>query len=272
MEIFGIGEATMRISVFLGVFALCAVAEAIRPRRKRLYRRASRWFTNFGMVVLATIFVRIFVFAAPLLAATAAATAAISSGWGMFQWLDWPIWIEIIIAVIVLDLIIWAQHVATHHIPILWRLHRVHHSDQDLDVTSALRFHPLEILFSAGVKMLAIFALGPAVLAVVLFEIILNASAMFNHSNIRLPNWLDRILRLVIITPDMHRVHHSIHREEHDRNFGFCLSVWDRLGGVYQSQPNAGHDEMVIGLREWQLEDTQKLGWSLQFPFKKSAR
>lgn len=264
----GISEPVLRFGVFAAVFALCALAEALRPRRQRKYVRSHRWFTNAGMLVAATLLVRAALFIAPLLAGSAAAALTISQGWGLFQFLDWPAWLEIILAIVALDFVIWAQHVATHHVPILWRLHRVHHSDQDLDVSSALRFHPLEILFSALVKMLAIVVLGPAVLAVILFEIILNASAMFNHSNIDLPRPVDRLLRAIIVTPDMHRVHHSSIRAEHDRNFGFCLSIWDRLAGVYLSQPKAGHDAMTIGLKEWQVEETQSLGWSLRFPFK----
>lgn len=262
-------EAALRLAVFATIFGLCAGAEALWPRRPRLQPRLQRWFTNLSMLALATMLVRALAALAPLVGAMAAAHFAQQQGWGLFNHLDWPIWLEIVLAAIALDLAIWAQHLATHHIPLLWRLHRVHHCDRDLDASSALRFHPLEIALSALLKMVVVSALGASVVAVLLFEIVLNASAMFNHANMRLPQWLDGILRQVIVTPDMHRVHHSIHRAEHDRNFGFCLSVWDRLFGTYKPQPDAGQLGMTIGLAEWQDDRPSRLGWAIRLPFRR---
>ena len=172
------------------------------------------------------------------------------------------------IAIALLDLAIWFQHFVSHKAPLLWRLHRVHHADRDLDASSALRFHPVEIALSAAYKLGIVLLLGPAILAAVLFEVILNASAMFNHANLAMPRWLDTILRTVLVTPDMHRVHHSIHRREHDTNYGFCLSIWDRLFRTYTAEPEGGHTGMTIGLKEYQVDDTQRFGWSLWLPVK----
>ncbi|MEH7828931.1 sterol desaturase family protein [Gemmobacter denitrificans] len=166
------------------------------------------------------------------------------------------------------DLALWVQHLMTHHVPLFWRFHRVHHADRDMDVTTGLRFHPVEILGSMGLKIALVYLLGPAPLAVLAFEVILNATALFNHANLRLPRGLDRIVRLVLVTPDMHRVHHSQRREEHDRNFGFGLSVWDRIFGTYLAQPAGGHDAMTVGL-EWQDRRPAQLGWSLWLPFRR---
>lgn len=180
--------------------------------------------------------------------------------------LEWPVWIEITLAVLIFDLAIWAQHLVTHKVPLLWRLHPVHHADVDMDVTTAIRFHPFEIALSMLLKIGLVYLIGPAALAVVLFEVILNGTAMFNHSNIALPVWLDGALRRVLVTPDMHRVHHSVDRTEHDSNYGFSLSVWDRLFGTYIAQPRDGHDEMHTGLK-WQDERPARFGWSLALPF-----
>lgn len=267
MTVFGLSEAALRITIFLSIFILCAAGEAIKPRRDRIFARYQRWFVNFSMLGFATLIVRLFSFFIPLIGAVAAAIYAETLGLGLLQWVEWPVWIELLIAILVLDFVIWGQHLVTHHVPLLWRLHRVHHSDPDIDASTALRFHPIEILFSATVKLTTILLIGPSAAAVILFEIILNGSAMFNHSNIKLPRRLDHILRKIVVTPDMHRVHHSIVREEHDRNFGFFLSVWDRIFGVYQAQPKAGHQAMVIGLDGCQDERPTHLGWSLKFPF-----
>ena len=199
--------------------------------------------------------------------AIAAATDASARGWGLLGAVDWPNWLEIILAMLILDFVIWAQHLITHKIPLLWRLHQVHHADRDMDVTTAIRFHPIEIALSMILKIGMVYALGPTAFAVILFEILLNGAAMFNHANIRLPRKLDQIVRLVIVTPDMHRVHHSDIREEHDSNYGFSLSIWDRMFGTYVAQPTKGHDDMTIGLG-WQDEKPLKLGWSLMLPFR----
>ena len=256
-----------RLGVFAGLFALFATLEALAPRRARSQPRSARWFTNLSIVILDTLALRALAIALPLLAVGAALDAG-RMGWGLFNALDWPLWLEVVLAILILDLAIWAQHLVTHKVPILWRFHRVHHADRDFDVTTALRFHPVEILASMMLKIGLVYLLGPAALAVLLFEIILNGTAMFNHSNLRLPLWLDRVVRLVLVTPDMHRVHHSIHRHEHDSNYGFALSVWDRMFRTYRPMPEAGHDKMTVGL-EWQDERPSRLAWALMLPFRK---
>ncbi|MEY3959929.1 MAG: hypothetical protein RIR14_583 [Pseudomonadota bacterium] len=256
-----------RLGVFAGLFALFATLEALAPRRARSQPRGARWFTNLSIVILDTLALRALAIALPLLAVGAALDAG-RMGWGLFNALDWPLWLEVVLAILILDLAIWVQHLVTHKVPILWRFHRVHHADRDFDVTTALRFHPVEILASMMLKIGLVYLLGPAALAVLLFEIILNGTAMFNHSNLRLPLWLDRVVRLVLVTPDMHRVHHSIHRHEHDSNYGFALSVWDRMFRTYRPMPEAGHDKMTVGL-EWQDERPSRLAWALMLPFRK---
>jgi sterol desaturase/sphingolipid hydroxylase (fatty acid hydroxylase superfamily) len=256
-----------RLGVFLGLFALFATLEALAPRRARSQQRSARWLTNLSIVVLDTLALRALAIALPLLAVGAAVDAG-RMGWGLFNALDWPLWLEVVLAILILDLAIWAQHLVTHKVPILWRFHRVHHADRDFDVTTALRFHPVEILASMVLKIGVIYLLGPQAIAVVLFEVILNGTAMFNHTNLRLPLWLDRAVRLVLVTPDMHRVHHSIHRHEHDSNYGFALSVWDRIFRTYRPKPEAGNEEMTVGL-EWQDERPSRLGWALMLPFRK---
>ncbi len=256
-----------RLGVFAGLFALFVTLEALAPRRARSQPRSPRWFTNLSIVILDTLALRALAIALPLLAVGAAVDAG-RMGWGLFNALDWPRWLEVVLAILILDLAIWAQHLVTHKVPILWRFHRVHHADRDFDVTTALRFHPVEILASMMLKIGLVYLLGPAALAVLLFEIILNGTAMFNHSNLRLPLWLDRVVRLVLVTPDMHRVHHSIHRHEHDSNYGFALSVWDRMFRTYRPMPEAGHDKMTVGL-EWQDERPSRLAWALMLPFRK---
>lgn len=260
-------EAALRLAVFLGAFCLFASLEAIKPRRARVASRASRWTTNWAITVIDSITLRAMAALLPVLA-VAAAVDAQASGIGLFNSLSLPIWLEWLAAVLILDFLIWGQHVLTHKIPLLWRLHRVHHADRDMDVTTAIRFHPIEIALSMILKIGAVYVLGPAAGAVILFEIVLNASALFNHANLALPQSVDRWLRLVLVTPDMHRVHHSVHRAEHDTNYGFCLSIWDRLCGTYKPQPDAGHDAMTVGL-QWQDKRPEQLGWSLMLPFRR---
>ena len=260
-------EGILRLAIFLGLFALFAAIEALVPRRDRRQARARRWLTNWGITIANTLALRALALLLPLLAVGAALDAA-SQGWGLLNLLDWPAWIEVLIAILVLDFAIWLQHLVTHKVPLLWRLHRVHHADVDIDVTTAIRFHPVEIALSMLLKIGLVYLLGPSALAVILFEIILNGTAMFNHANIRLPLPLDAVLRRVLVTPDMHRVHHSIHRAEHDSNYGFSLSVWDRIFGTYIAQPAAGHQDMTIGL-EWQDDRPARLGWSLSLPFQR---
>jgi len=258
-------EATLRLIIFLGLFSVLAVAEALAPRRARSQKRSKRWVTNWGITITNTLVLRALAFALPLLAVGAAVDAQ-AQGWGLFNAIALPVWIEVIAAILILDFVIWAQHLITHKVPVLWRLHRVHHADVDMDVTTAIRFHPVEIALSMILKIGIVYLLGPAALAVILFEIMLNGTAMFNHANIRLPLWLDAIVRRVLVTPDMHRVHHSVHRKEHDSNYGFALSIWDQMFGTYIAQPAGGHDDMVVGL-EWQDDRPSRFIWSLRLPF-----
>jgi len=260
-------EIPLRLAIFLGLFALFACAEHFAPRRARQLPRRGRWLTNLLMTGLNTLTLRALAIGLPLLAVGAAMNAQ-ANGWGLFNVTDLPRVLEIGLAILILDLAIWLQHLITHKIPVLWRLHRVHHADRDMDVTTAVRFHPVEIALSMLLKIGLIYLLGPSAVAVVLFEIILNGTAMFNHSNLRLPLPVDRILRRVLVTPDMHRVHHSTLRTEHDSNYGFALSIWDRLFGTYVAQPAEGHDEMNVGLH-WQDDRPARLGWSLLLPFKR---
>jgi sterol desaturase/sphingolipid hydroxylase (fatty acid hydroxylase superfamily) len=260
-------ELAIRLGVFLGVLGLLMALERRAPRRHLVQPRTGRWFTNLALVVIDSLAVRAVAFALPILAAVAAADAA-AQGFGLFNLLDWPLWAELVLAILIFDLAIWTQHLITHKVPFFWRFHRVHHADRDMDVTTALRFHPVEIVASAALKVGLVYLLGPAVLAVILFEITLNATAMFNHANLRLPAWLDRAVRLVLVTPDMHRVHHSVHRDEHDSNYGFALSLWDRIFRTYVAEPKAGHDAMTVGL-EWQDDKPANLGWALWLPFRR---
>ena len=206
--------------------------------------RLRRWGANLGLVLLNTALLRL-VF--PVAAVGLAATAA-DRGWGLLNQIALPGGVELLLAIVALDLAIWAQHVFFHAVPALWRLHRVHHADLDYDLTTGARFHPLEILLSMLIKFAAILVLGPSVVAVILFEVILNGMAMFNHGNVGLPERLDRRLRWFLVTPDMHRVHHSVAADEANSNFGFNLSWWDRLFGTYRDQPRGGHTGMTLGI------------------------
>ena len=260
-------EGLIRLTVFLGLFLLLAGLERIIPKRTRRAPANGRWITNWAIVVIDTIFLRLVAIALPLLAVGAALNAN-QNGIGLLNNVDWPIWMEWIVAILILDLAIWAQHLITHKVPFLWRLHRVHHADIDMDVTTAIRFHPLEIFLSMLLKIGLVYVLGPTAWAVILFEILLNGTAMFNHSNIALPKPVDRALRMILVTPDMHLVHHTKNRAEHDSNYGFALSIWDRIFGTYIAEPEKGPDGMTIGL-QWQNENPTKLGWSLLLPFRK---
>jgi sterol desaturase/sphingolipid hydroxylase (fatty acid hydroxylase superfamily) len=268
LEIFGLAESQFRLGSFIGIFVIMAILETWLPRRKRRHSRARRWTTNFAILASDFATVSLVTIIVPVTAVIAAFWAT-ERGWGLFNVVDLPFWLEALIAFVALDLLIWTQHLITHKIPILWRFHRVHHADHDLDASSGFRFHPLEIVFSIFVKAIFVVALGPAAIVVVVFEAAVNASAVFNHANLKLPLGLDRILRPLIVTPDMHRVHHSDIRRETDSNYGFFLSVWDRLFGVYRDQPEKGHDGMTVGLRDHQQSGPEKIGWSLLFPFRK---
>jgi sterol desaturase/sphingolipid hydroxylase (fatty acid hydroxylase superfamily) len=237
-------EPAIRLACFLGVFAVMAGWELLVPRRRLSQPKKLRWFNNLGLLVFNTALLRL-VF--PLAAVGMAATAELN-GWGLFNRVDAPGWLALIASVVILDGAIYLQHVMLHAVPLFWRLHRVHHADLDFDVTTGTRFHPFEILLSMLIKFAVIVLLGPPLVAVVVFEVVLNATSMFNHSNVRLPAAVDALLRRVVVTPDMHRVHHSHLDHETNSNFGFNLSVWDRLFGTYRDQPEEGHEGMVIGL------------------------
>jgi len=237
-------EPAIRLVCFFGIFAVMAVWELLAPRRVLSQSKRQRWFNNLGLVVFNTALLRL-VFP---LAAVGMATTAELNDWGLFNRIEAPGWLVLIASVVILDGAIYLQHVMFHAVPLFWRLHRVHHADLDFDVTTGSRFHPVEILLSMLIKFAVIVLLGPPVVAVVVFEVLLNATAMFNHSNVRLPAPLDALLRWVIVTPDMHRVHHSHLEHETNSNFGFNLSAWDRLFGTYRNQPEEGHEGMVIGI------------------------
>ena len=237
-------EPLFRLGVFLAVFSLVAFSEFLSPRRVLQLSRQKRWFGNIMIHLTNTAALRLLL---PLLP-VGAALACAERGWGLFHLLAVPIWISGLAGIAVLDLVIYAQHVLFHRIRLLWRLHRMHHIDGDLDVTTAVRFHPVEILLSAFIKIAVIALLGPPAFAVLIFEVLLNGMSLFNHGNIRLPEALDRLIRLFIVTPDMHRVHHSIVMKESNHNYGFNIPWWDRLFGTYQAQPEEGHLNMRIGL------------------------
>ena len=257
-------EPQVRLSIFLGVFALVAAAEALLPRRRSAYSRLARWPGNIGIVVVNTVVLRLVV---PTAAVGLALTAE-AGGWGLLNMVDLPLWLEVVIAVVVLDGVIYLQHVMVHAVPAFWRLHRMHHADQDFDVTTGARFHPFEILLSMAIKLAAVAALGPPALGLLLFEVLLNATSMFNHGNLKLPVALDRVVRLIIVTPDMHRVHHSSIAAETNSNFGFSLPWWDHLFGTYRAQPQAGHEAMTIGLHSFREPVDQRLDKMLLQPFK----
>lgn len=261
-------EATVRLAAFVGIFTAMAVFEQLLPRRERFPARGKRWLTNWGMLIVDSAVLRI-IFPA---AAVGVAIWAESAGFGLFNIIEVPLIFAVIFVIVFLDFAVWLEHVVSHHWPWLWRIHKVHHADVDLDVTSALRFHPLEIIVSMVWKGALVALLGAPAIAVLIFEIILNGMAMFNHSNVKLPLWLDRILRPAIVTPDMHRIHHSIIERETNTNYGFNLSVWDRLFGVYTVDPVMGQEGMTIGLAEHQNKEPTGLIWSLLLPFRTYAK
>lgn len=256
-------EPMIRLLAFLGIFLILAVWEAASPRRRREVPRLLRWSNNLAVAALDTAVLRI---AFPILAVGAAIVAA-EQDWGILNLVALPEWLAILAAVLVLDLAVYGQHVLFHHVPWFWRLHRMHHADLDFDVTTALRFHPLEIMLSMLIKLAIVVLLGAPAVAVVIFETLLNATAMFNYANLRLPVWLDRRLRLILVTPDIHRVHHSVRREETNSNYGFNLSIWDRLFGTYRDQPKEGHEAMTIGIEQFRTPRELWLDRMLVQPF-----
>jgi sterol desaturase/sphingolipid hydroxylase (fatty acid hydroxylase superfamily) len=253
----------LRLGGFLGVLAVMTLWELYAPRRRLSASRWQRWPSNLGLVAVDALMLRLL---SPV-AAVGAALLAQEQGWGLFNALSLPLWAVVPVCLLVLDLAIYGQHVVFHKVPLLWRLHRVHHTDVDLDATSGVRFHPFEIALSLVFKIAIIIVLGAPAVAVVAFEVLLNATAMFNHGNVRLPLGLDRVLRAVIVTPDMHRVHHSVHRDETDSNFGFNLALWDRLFGTYRAQPRDGHLGMTIGLATFRSSRERWLPHLLIQPF-----
>jgi sterol desaturase/sphingolipid hydroxylase (fatty acid hydroxylase superfamily) len=262
-------EAVLRLTAFAMAFALLATAETMAPRRRQIIGRRPRWVGNLGLVVVATLLVR----AVPFASAVAMAGLAESRGWGLLHAIEpVPVWTGIVASVVLLDLAIYLQHVLFHAVPALWRLHRVHHTEPELDVTTGVRFHPVEILLSAVFKVAVVGAHGAPVTGIIVFEIVLNAGSLWSHANLRLPEAADRLMRLVVVTPDMHRVHHSIDRVETDRNFGFNLSWWDRLLGTYRAQPRAGHEAMVIGVTGFASGDVLGLGRLLVQPMRRESQ
>jgi sterol desaturase/sphingolipid hydroxylase (fatty acid hydroxylase superfamily) len=256
-------EAAIRLGFFLGTLALMGVWEWLAPRRLLSTSKVHRWRANLGIVFLDTIAVRL------IIPTTAVGMALLGQqrGWGLLNNADTPDWLAFVIGVLVLDCVIYLQHVMFHAVPALWRLHRMHHSDMDFDVTTGVRFHPVEILLSMGIKLAAIVVLGPSALAVLVFEVMLNATSLFNHGNVRLRAGLDRLLRLLVVTPEMHRVHHSSLPRETNSNFGFSFPWWDRLFGTYRAQPELGHIGMTIGLDEFRDPDKLNLSGLLLQPF-----
>lgn len=269
MDIPTIDADTIRLTIFISFLLGMSALEALLPRKLRVVARGRRWLTNLGFAFIDTIALRALV---PL-AAVGTAVWTTENGYGLLNLITLPDAVlpdsgRIITAIILLDLSLYWQHVATHKLPLFWRFHKVHHADRDLDASSGVRFHPIEICASMVYKMVIVAVLGVPVIAVIIFEIILNACALFNHANIQLPFWLDSFVRIFIVTPDYHRVHHSVIEKETNSNYGFSLTLWDHLFRSYTAQPAEGHDNMTIGLNEHQNTGPQKLGWSLTLPFK----
>jgi sterol desaturase/sphingolipid hydroxylase (fatty acid hydroxylase superfamily) len=247
-------EPLIRLGAFAGVFVVMAGWEVLTPRRPQTVGRNWRWPNNLGVLAVDALLVRVVL---PI-TTVGVALVAEAHGVGLFNMIALPVWASIIVSVMVLDLAIYLQHVLFHAVPALWRLHRMHHADLEVDVTTGLRFHPVEILLSTGIKLAVVTAVGAPAAAVLIFEVLLNATSIFNHSNVGIPADIDRILRWFVVTPDMHRVHHSILAPETNSNFGFNLPWWDRLFGTYRAQPTAGHEAMTIGIE--QFRDPRELG------------
>jgi sterol desaturase/sphingolipid hydroxylase (fatty acid hydroxylase superfamily) len=256
-------ERWIRLLFFAGILIIMAVWEILAPRRPLNTSKKLRWYSNLGLVFIDTLVLRLLL---PI-QAVGMALLAQNRGWGLLNNVAFPDWLKIAMGVFALDFMIYLQHALFHFIPLFWRLHRVHHTDLDFDVTTGIRFHPIEILLSMGIKMMAVITLGLSPLAVVLFEILLNATSMFNHGNVRLPVSIDRVLRLLVVTPEMHRVHHSVLIKEFNSNFGFNLPWWDRILGTYRAQPEAGHEAMTIGLAQFRKPNGLTLLRLLILPF-----
>ena len=257
-------EAAIRMTFFFGILGIMALWEILAPKRALIVSKTVRWLNNLGLVFFNTLLLRMLFPAA----AVGMAVFANEQGWGIFNYYETPFWLAVVVSVIAMDFIIYLQHVMVHAVPVLWRLHRVHHADLDYDVTTGARFHPIEIIISMLIKLATITVLGPPVLAIIIFEVVLNAMAMFNHGNVGLPGWLDKPLRFFVVTPDMHRIHHSIEDDETNSNFGFNLSWWDRLFGTYREQPRGGHQGMTIGIRKFRsVKQASWISGLLMMPF-----
>lgn len=259
-------ETAIRLAAFLSVFAMVAAWEVLAPRRSAAFPRRQRWPHNLALVALNSIVARLLMPGAVI----AVAVAGESAGWGLINAFALAGWPAVLLALVLLDLAIYFQHVMFHAVPTLWRLHRVHHSDLDFDLTTGTRFHPIEIIVSTLIKMAAVVAIGAPAIAVLVFEVVLNATSMFNHANAKLPIAVDRWLRLLLVTPDMHRVHHSVLYNETNSNFGFNLPCWDRLFGTYLAQPAAGHGAMTIGVDAFRSPADLRLDQLLLQPFRQS--
>jgi len=256
-------ELLIRLGFFFGILVVMFLWELIAPRRPLTTSKIIRWFSNLGLVLIDSIVVRLFF-------PTALAGIALlvqQRGWGLFNQFELPYLLKIIFSVLVLDLVIYLQHIVFHSVPLFWRLHMVHHTDMDIDVTTGVRFHPIEIILSMGIKMIVVVLIGAPAVAVLIFEIILNGTSMFNHGNVHYSQNIDSILRLLVVTPEMHRVHHSTIRWETNSNLGFNFPWWDRLFGTYRGQPAKGHLEMTIGLDQYKEPNKLTLPWLLVLPF-----
>jgi sterol desaturase/sphingolipid hydroxylase (fatty acid hydroxylase superfamily) len=261
-------ELYVRIGAATGVFAVMAAWELLAPRRKLTVGRRPRWPNNLGIVIVDAALVRVLI---PVAAVGVAAIVA-ARGWGLINLVALPWWLAAVLGFLLLDLVIYGQHVMFHKVPVLWRLHRMHHADLDIDVSTGLRFHPIEILLSMLIKIAVVMLFGVPALAVLVFEVVLNATSMFNHSNVVMPAWLDRVVRLFVVTPDMHRVHHSIVRLETDSNFGFNVPWWDRMFGTYRPQPREGHLGMTIGLPIFRDVGELRIDRLLTQPFREARK
>jgi len=262
-------EAQVRGIIFLSVLTLMWIWQSLKPRRAFKVKASVRWTNNMALVFFNSFVVRLIFPAATL----GVASWALENQWGLFSLLHWPWYIELVLAIVILDLIIYWQHRLFHKVPFLWALHKVHHVDQDIDVTTGSRFHTIEIILSLLIKFALVCLLGPSLLAVILFEIILNACAMFNHANVKLPLAVDKIFRFILVTPDMHRVHHSTIGRETNSNFGFNITWWDKIFGSYQGQPKLGHDNMNIGVKGYEdIKQTQYLPFMLWLPFSQQKK
>lgn len=259
-------DLAFRLACFGAVLLLLALWETLAPKRPLSVLRPLRWFNNFALLALGWLALRLCL---PLLAMDAAKVAA-DRGWGLLNHVRWPFPLKLALGVLFLDLVIYLQHRTFHNVPLLWRLHKVHHTDLDLDVSTGLRFHPAEILLSMGIKMGAVVLIGAHFGAVLLFEVVLNAGSLFTHANIRVPAWLDGALRLAIVTPDMHRIHHSVSPEETNSNYGFNFSWWDRLLRTYRPEPELDTVTMPLGLPAYRAPLRQSLPWLLALPFNRS--